>query len=250
MIKRAAFFTIFMLLLGGCSPQQEELASLPKGISKARYKATMKPYTIKGTTYHPVRVKVGDTMEGISSWYGPNFHGKYTSSGEVYNMYGKTAAHKTWPMNTIVLVENLENGKSVLVRINDRGPFIDGRVLDCSFTAGKKIGLDKSGIAKVKLTVVGFAGKIPKVKLANSMKNSPQSTTSTGFGVQVGAFKDKKSAQKLKKKYGSLGKNVIIKKFNEKDDWFRVWVTGFTSESEAESFMKKNNIQGTIIVGA
>jgi len=128
--------------------------------SKARLNSTMKPYWVGFHRYSPEVVSLGSTMYGVSSWYGPNFHGKQTSSGEQYNMHAFTAAHKTWPMDTMVRVDNLKNGKSVVVRINDRGPFVSGRVIDCSYAAGKAIGLDASGVANVKLTVIGFAGKV------------------------------------------------------------------------------------------
>jgi rare lipoprotein A len=93
-------------------------------------------------------------MEGIASWYGEDFNGHLTASGEVYDMYEYTAAHKTLPMGTVVKVVNLENGMSTQVRVNDRGPFIEGRVIDLSRTAGRAIGIRGAGTAKVKLEVV------------------------------------------------------------------------------------------------
>jgi rare lipoprotein A len=114
----------------------------------------------------------GKKMKGISSWYGTNFHGKKTSSGETYNMYAKTAAHKTLPMHTMVRVVNLQNGKSTVVRINDRGPFVRGRIIDCSYAAGKEIGLDRMGLAKVEIEVLG-SGK--KVRCSASAKKPPKS---------------------------------------------------------------------------
>ena len=102
--------------------------------------------------------------KGISSWYGKKFHGSKTSNGEIYNMHAKTAAHKTLPMHTMVRVTNIQNGKSTVVRINDRGPFIKGRIIDCSYVAGKEIGLDHLGIAKVEIEVLGYDGKIGKPK--------------------------------------------------------------------------------------
>ena len=151
--------TMVLLLVGvsfmttGCS---EKIApGATKHTSAARHKATMRSYRVLGKQYHPTYVEVGQVMNGISSWYGPNFHGKYTSNGEVYDMHARTAAHKTWPMDTMVKVSNLQNGKSTIVRINDRGPFVKGRVIDCSYAAGKEIGLDRLGIAKVSVEVIG-----------------------------------------------------------------------------------------------
>ena len=93
------------------------------------HKYTMKPYSVFGITYYPFVANIGDNFDGIASWYGPDFHSKKTSNGEIYNMYDMTAAHKTLPMNTVVKVENLDNGRVIIVRINDRGPFVKGRIL-------------------------------------------------------------------------------------------------------------------------
>ncbi len=91
---------------------------------------------------------------GIASWYGEEFHGRRTSSGEIYNMYEMTAAHKSLPFGTKVLVVDLKTGRSVVVRINDRGPFIHGRIIDLSFAAAKKLGIVKKGIARVGIKIV------------------------------------------------------------------------------------------------
>lgn len=111
--------------------------------SKAMHKATMRPYQIAGKWYYPTLAKVGNVQDGIASWYGPNFHAKKTSNGETYNMYAMTAAHKTLPMNTMVKVNNLENGKSTVVRINDRGPFVTGRIIDLSNKAAHAVDMVK-----------------------------------------------------------------------------------------------------------
>jgi len=94
------------------------------------------------------------TFIGISSYYGEDFHGKLTANGEVFDMYGLTAAHKTLPLNTIVRVTNLENNKSLILRINDRGPYVKGRILDCSYGAALKLGFVNKGTAKVKIEVI------------------------------------------------------------------------------------------------
>ena len=91
---------------------------------------------------------------GVSSYYGPNFHGKLTANGEVYDMYGVTAAHKTLPLNTICRVTNLANDKSLILRINDRGPYIKGRILDCSYGAAKKLDFINQGTTNVKIEVI------------------------------------------------------------------------------------------------
>jgi rare lipoprotein A len=93
---------------------------------------------------------------GISSYYGKDFHGKLTANGEIFDMYGVTAAHKTLPLNTVARVTNLDNGKSIILRVNDRGPYIVGRELDCSYGAAKKLGFLKQGMAEVKIKIIEF----------------------------------------------------------------------------------------------
>ena len=145
--------------------------------SKEMHKYTMRPYSVFGIKYYPFVANVGDQFDGVASWYGPDFHDKKTSNGETYNMYDMTAAHKTLPMNTVVKVDNLENGRSIIVRINDRGPFVRGRIIDLSNKAAHEIDMYRKGTAQVKITVLGYNGEIenknaPYVENAtNSVKN-------------------------------------------------------------------------------
>ena len=100
------------------------------------------------------RVKHRKVMKGISSFYAEDFHGKLTANGEIYDMYGVTAAHKTLPLNTVCRVTNLSNNKSLILRINDRGPYIAGRILDCSYGAAKKLDFVQQGTTEVKIEVI------------------------------------------------------------------------------------------------
>ena len=109
-----------------------------------------KPPTLKTSS----NVKNRKVMTGVSSFYAEDFHGKLTANGEVYDMYGLTAAHKTLPLNTIVRVTNIENNKSLILRINDRGPYVKGRILDCSYGAAKKLEFVNQGTTKVKIEVI------------------------------------------------------------------------------------------------
>ncbi len=245
-----------VLVISGCSQKKYT----PTGhTSAARHKATMRTYHVRGKTYRPTYVSVNDTMRGISSWYGPNFHGKQTSNGERYNMHGMTAAHKTWPMDTMVRVQNLKNGKSVVVRINDRGPFVSGRIIDCSYAAGKAIGLDKSGIAPVKLTVLGFAGKVYRAPTPTvRTPATPVATVTalprvhlTNFAVQVGAFRRHEGAVVYRDRHQAMdsSKRVIIRKFIvDTAPLYRVWVTGFGSAEEARDFVSSHGIQGGFLI--
>ena len=215
--------------------------------SKAMHRATMRSYVIAGKRYHPTLAKVDDKFNGIASWYGPNFHAKKTSNGEVYDMYAMTAAHKTLPMNTMVKVDNLENGKSIVVRINDRGPFVSGRIIDLSNKAAHKVDMVKKGTAKIRLTVLGFNAKI-----ARTIQEKQETATVGKYYVQVGAFRRYAGARITKNKFKMILENnygVIIKKGQyESTPINRVWVSGFRSEEEARDFRSNNDLNGAMII--
>ena len=246
----------FTAFFSGCSSKKVQKPYKTKYTSKARHKSTMKCYTVRGKRYSPTYVTVGQVMKGVSSWYGPNFHGKHTSNGEVYNMHARTAAHKTWPMDTMVKVSNLQNGKTTIVRINDRGPFVRGRIIDCSYTAGKEIGLDRMGIAKVSIQVVGFAGKVQSAATIAKRKENKTETRVmlSNFGVQVGAFKRREGAEKTRQVFASQYPKYqpVVKKFSDVDGGgeplYRVWLMGFGSEQEARDFKECNNLKGAFVV--
>jgi len=215
--------------------------------SKAMHRATMRPYEVFGKKYYPTVARIDDEFKGIASWYGPNFHAKKTSNGEVYNMYGDTAAHKTLPMNTMVKVYNLENGKSVTVRINDRGPFVNGRIIDLSNKAAHTIDMVKKGTARVKIVVLGFNGRIAKTFAER------QEVGSVGnYFVQVGVFARVEGAEITKRKFELILENrykVVLKDgdFNGKSVK-RVWISGFRSEQEARDFKANNNLNSAMII--
>lgn len=246
---------IFTFSTTGCA-KKKYTVSATKHTSAARHKATMRSYRVLGKRYYPTFVSVGQVQRGISSWYGPNFHGKYTSNGEVYNMHARTAAHKTWPMDTMVKVKNLQNGKSTIVRINDRGPFVRGRIIDCSYTAGKEIGLERMGIAKVSIQVVGFAGKVQSAAKIQRDKEAHRvkRVRLSNFGIQIGAFKRYEGAKLIQREHTALYPRykTVIKKFADVDGvgdtLYRIWLMGFGSEQEARDFKNNNNLSGAFIV--
>jgi rare lipoprotein A len=135
---------------------------------------------------------------GVASWYGPNFHGKTTSNKEIYDMHDLTAAHKSLPFGTYVMVTNLNNGKSVTVRINDRGPFVKGRIIDLSFAAAKAVDMIDTGTAPVRLEILADI----------SPKRSSQK-----FSVQVGSFVLEDNAKALKNELQRNFQNVYISPF-------------------------------------
>jgi rare lipoprotein A len=138
---------------------------------------------------------------GVASWYGPNFHGKTTSNKEIYDMHDLTAAHKSLPFGTYVVVTNMDNGKSVTVRINDRGPFVKGRIIDLSYAAAKAVDMIGTGTAPVRLEILTEI----------SPKKSSQK-----FSVQVGSFIQEDNARALKKELRRNFKDVFISPFATK----------------------------------
>lgn len=116
------------------------------------------PYTIMGQTYYPIPSSEGYRRKGIASWYGSDFHGKKTANGEIYNMYDMTAAHPTLPIPTYVRVTHLENGRSIIVRVNDRGPFLRGRAIDLSYAAASQLNMVDQGTAPVLLEALPTDG--------------------------------------------------------------------------------------------
>ncbi|WP_345991170.1 septal ring lytic transglycosylase RlpA family protein [Sulfurimonas sp. HSL-1716] len=219
--------------------------------SKRYAKATMRPYVVRGIRYYPTVVSVGDKLFGRASWYGPDFHGKLTSNGETYNMYDMTAAHKTLPMNTIVRVTSKATGKSAIVRINDRGPFVNNRIIDLSKAAAAKIDMIGTGTALVTLEVLGFAGKgkvgIPKQK---ELDAGPKEEVVTEFALQIGSFSNIEGAIRTQKKYDGIdGYKTIIKDMQAgKQRMFKVWLKGFQSEAEARDYKANGQFAGAFIV--
>ena len=143
-----------LCMLAACSSREEVIPADAPGFVKGKpVHPTIKigkPYEVMGGNYYP-KYQPDYDEEGIASWYGPNFHGGQTANGEEFNQWAMTAAHKTLPMPSMVRVTELETGKSIIVRINDRGPFSDGRIIDLSRAAAEALGVDKKGIAKVRV---------------------------------------------------------------------------------------------------
>jgi rare lipoprotein A len=138
------------LTLGACGTSGD----IP-GATGTPYKPYMigQPYQINGRSYHP-REDFDYDRTGVASWYGSDFHGRRTANGETYDMRAMTAAHTTLPMPTIVRVTNLENGRSIVVRVNDRGPFVDDRIIDLSRAGARELGFENQGLARVRVTVL------------------------------------------------------------------------------------------------
>jgi rare lipoprotein A len=168
-----------------------------------------------------------EETEGLASWYGNPYHGRHTTSGEVYDMNTLTAAHRTLPFNTLVAVHNLDNGKDVQVRINDRGPFVNGRVIDLSLAAARKIELVGPGTARVKLEVLN---RVAVEQL---------------FAIQIGAFKDKANAERLVNRLALEWQAVQTRQVeDDRGLFYRVFVGRFPDYSQAMQALQKLRSQG------
>jgi len=158
----------------------------------ARY-GNRSPYTVLGKTYRLRKSAEGYVERGIASWYGTKFHGRPTSSFEPYDMYKFTAAHKTLPLPSFVRVTNLENGRSLIVRVNDRGPFHRGRIIDLSYAAALRLGVHAKGTAHVEVRTVAAAGteQPPPRQVTSQVVKPAASAAATGPGshwLQIGSY--------------------------------------------------------------
>lgn len=191
-------------------------------------------YNVFGTWYQPIPDARGFSQKGYASWYGKKFHGRKTSNGETYNMYGLTAAHKTLPLGTWLKVTNLENGKTVNVRVNDRGPFVKGRIIDLSYTAAKTIDMTLKGTAPVRITVI-------KNKTAPPPSKTVQQDTKQGvhYCVQTGSFASRKNAESFMSDLDKSFSNVHVSQVN--GTW-KVRIGKYTSRDRAD-IIKQQLIQ-------
>jgi rare lipoprotein A len=148
---------LIIQVLCSCSPSPRYTRIQPKPAIGAGAKAPVisQPYTVGGQTYYPVEsAPVGKTFRGFASYYSEEFHGRKTSNGEIFDMNGLTAAHTTLPFNTWLEVRNLANRRTVIVRVNDRGPFVDGRIIDLSYGAAKELSMLGAGVQEVEITIL------------------------------------------------------------------------------------------------
>jgi len=182
-------------------------------------------YTVLGHTYHVMHSSKGYVERGIASWYGTKFHGRTTSNGEIYSMYKMTAAHKTLPIPSYVQVTNLENGRKVIVRVNDRGPFHPNRIIDLSYVAAKKLGIASNGTGLVEVRSIDPRHWRPEPSSPTPVKaryRVPATPENTLF-IQAGAFASRYNAEQLKKKLDVLlPKQKIQMAYLASDKLYRV----------------------------
>lgn len=257
---RVAFYgmlLVSMLMLHGCGsnssggggygygdgppPKDIDVRNLPDAVPKVEpiTKAGNKsPYTVLGKTYQLLPTSRGYSERGVASWYGNKFHGRKTSNGETYSMYSMTAAHKTLPIPSYVRVTNLENGRSVIVRVNDRGPFHGGRIIDLSYAAAKKLDYSAKGTATVEVVAID-----PRDYQKNSVEQPGINETPVVAAVQfpatdirvdkplgntylqVGAFSSQIAATNLSEQLKSISEYpVVVRQSQEPAPLFKVLV--------------------------
>jgi len=241
MMKRS--FWIFLLITGlilsvsslGCGPRRVGVPGGPKAPTPAAPgTASQRPYTINGRTYYPIPSAHGYSEKGLASWYGRQFHGRKTASGERYDMYAMTAAHKILPLGTHVRVTNLRNDSTVNLRINDRGPFVRGRIIDLSFTAAKELGVVGPGTAPVLVTALGQP-------VVPGKEGGPPPVFDLGpFTVQVGAFTNRSNADRLAARISERYQTkAMVAAFDDGSrTWHRVRVFSLKERDAAEAWVE------------
>jgi rare lipoprotein A len=175
--------------------------------ANASWSVDDKPYSLGEKTYFHLPPDDSFVQNGLASWYGPSFHGRRTSNGERFDMHSLTAAHKTLPMDTVVLVKNLENGKQTVVRINDRGPYLGGRILDLSHKAAYTLGLKQQGTAKVQIVALAEGEVDENSQVTRLFRRNLEEGE---FFVQIGSFTQHNNALRLQKRFNDAGHNAQL----------------------------------------
>lgn len=245
--------------LEGDGPGADAPANLdatPDAVPRAEplHRYANRPYVALGQTYTPLTAAGNYKERGIASWYGKKFHGQRTSSGETYDMYGMTAAHPTLPIPSYARVTNLANNKSVVVRINDRGPFLHDRIMDLSYTAAHKLGIVGNGSSQVEVasiaadgavaTPIAIADPVTSEPLAPVPAAAPAAANAPLAGgnvyLQIGAFKSQQGAEsflaKIRTEFDGGGKQLVL---YQKDELVRVHIGPYASLDEAHATAEK-----------
>ncbi len=278
---RNVFFIIFLILIQGCTSSVEVAANLGKKylIPKEEKKRIQKPiykigkkYNVGGKYYYPKK-DLYYNKTGIASWYGPKFHGKLTANGEIYNQYALTAAHKTLPLPSAVKVTNLKNNKSIVLRINDRGPFVNDRIIDLSSKAADILDLKREGTGLVRVQILrekslyleklAKKGLFPEItelkkselpnikipsKVAVKIKDTDNNVITSKkinynikdlkkeykIYIKLASFSSNKNAEIMKKKVSYIDKVQIYKIYRMKKTLYQVKAGPFSSVEKVD----------------
>jgi rare lipoprotein A len=213
----------FFSVLSGCGS-----APAPKAAKKDTYVVLGKRYRVLGSSK-------GYVQKGKASWYGPNFHGRLTANGETYDMEALTAAHRTLPLGTYVKVTRSDRGREIVVRINDRGPFVKGRIIDLSKAGARHLDMLEEGVAEV--TVRALGSRKGGSSAGEVLLTPRQDYEQGAFSIQVGAFTVKDNARRLARQMKEQYGEADVSLYDRGDrKFFRVRVGRFRAEHEAEQF--------------
>lgn len=225
---------------------KSEIAKIPDAVPQQEplSETGNKPYTVFGTTYRPMKTSSGYRERGIASWYGKKFHGRRTSSGEPYDMLAMTAAHKVLPLPSYVSVRNLQNGRKVTVKVNDRGPFLNNRLIDLSYAAAYKLGIVATGTGLVEVTAAyprAKQNKQPAIKVPVSSRK----VAGLSLFVQFGAFSVRENAESLQHQLLGYGFNPVVEQgVHEGLHMFRVRAGPYHQVSEVDRITASARLRG------
>jgi rare lipoprotein A len=245
--------------LEGDSPGADvpaNLDTIPNAVPRVEplHRFANSQYTALGKTYTPLITPGRFKERGIASWYGKKFHGKRTASGEIYDMYGMTAAHPTLPVPSYARVTNLSNKKSVVVRVNDRGPFLRERIIDLSYVAAYKLGIVDNGSAEVMVEVESLAAdsNVQPIEITDSVVVTPLKSTTVmsvssepaamgNVYLQLGAFRSQQGAEsflgRMNIEFEGGGKRVEL--YQKDDDMVRVHIGPYSTQDEARAIAER-----------
>jgi rare lipoprotein A len=228
------------IVITSCTSYQRAYPPLEQ--QSSRSKPSQKPYTVDGKRYEPLSSHEGFEQEGIASSYGQEFHGRRTSNGETFDMNAMTAAHKTLPMGVYVRVQHKKSGTAIVVRINDRGPFVKDRIIDLSDAAAARLGILREGLAPVRVTALGY--RTDGVGGTESYRQ-PAGYDSGTYSLQVGAFTVKANAyryaEELKRAYGAADVQEAVVDGRR---YFRVRLGRYTSLRIAQTAQEQYDRKG------
>lgn len=230
-----------------------DLDSIPDAVPKneSQYKYSTKPYIALGKKYTPLLSAQGYKKRGVASWYGKMFHGNKTANGEIYDMYSMTAAHTILPLPSYVRVTNVENGRSVIVRVNDRGPFKHSREIDLSYAAAYKLRLIEKGSGLVDVEAINpdrFSNKpttVAPAVVTNPTTDGKNSNLTLQHYIQAGAFGEESNAMRLQEKIQALNyeKSSQVKRVYN-NGLYRLIIGPYNSRQDAEQ--AANNIKSSL----
>jgi rare lipoprotein A len=238
---------VALMTAGGCATRSHyppsappPSAARPENVPPETQPGQPRPYKALGQWYQPLPDAKGFRQQGVASWYGPDFHGKRSSSGETYDMHDLTAAHKTLPLGTLVRVRHLQNQRTIEVRINDRGPFVGDRIIDLSYEAARRLGIVGPGTAAVEVVAIG------------TLAGTPADVYSGNFTFQVGAFSSRENAERLRAELNPRFGNAHIVEFEQGGRvFYRLRVGKCSSLDEAiayEAHLKENGFKDAFAV--